>query len=203
MMVHRIKLFGLIMLVLLGVFTLLVLLSPCDITSHNLGNRTFKTSLPRLAAYHFVTGLNSFSFPTIFTSVNDFCVVAVGPDGGEYLMPNDFNKLLQHEHIVAHSEEEAVDMASLYVQSTEVYGNVIVISNLSDIPGVGDRPPDAPIDITPPRVSRFKDGYEIHLFLWRELGGVVKEMSITLIPESVSVEEQTRAITVGDYTGFR
>jgi len=133
------------------------------------------------------------------------CLLAVGPDGQILYMPNNFDMLVRREEISISSPESSLDLATTYVTLTSPY-RVVVLSDLDMIPGI-DRDPvpqhHSGVTISAPVVEKSSEGYYIvHLYTWKELGGVLEEWTLTISADgTVKPEVRTLQKWVGAALG--
>jgi hypothetical protein len=132
-------------------------------------------------------------------------LVALGPDGSLFEMPEELENIFLRERMSITAPELAVDVAAAYATLSIGYGNVIVLSSLDTIPGVEKNPPKKPITktVSAPQVMSFEGTFTVHFFTWKELGGVLEEWLITISENgTIMSESEPLATWVGAAIGL-
>jgi len=101
--------------------------------------------------------------------------IAVGCDNETFLLPDEFNYIIKRENITVNSNEKALEVLKTYINFS-LYG-ARILNSTSEIPGINcGRHAEVELNrIRPPEVKHEEEGYLIHFFLWRKVGGIVLE----------------------------
>src|SRR2546429_2316137 len=134
----------------------------------------FKTDIPAFQKYRLLL-----AWQGVWPSPPRPCLWAITPNGQILHMPEDFQKMIRTEHLSVSSSETALDLATTYVTLTSPF-KVVVLSNLGMIPGVDRAPHQFAFSISAPVVDRSDGNYVVHLFAWKQIGGIIEEWEIRI-----------------------
>ncbi|WP_125671093.1 hypothetical protein [Candidatus Methanodesulfokora washburnensis] len=122
-------------------------------------------------------------------------MIAVGRDGEAFLLPDEFNKVIEREKVKVNSEKEALEVIMAYLNCSIVYGEIKILYNASDIPKPCldeewcskhkeecekeiKRYEELRGIITPPKIYLENETYTLDFFTWANIGGVVEKWRI-------------------------
>jgi hypothetical protein len=145
-----------------------------------------------------------FPLTIVFPGDLDQAIIALGDDHTAYFLPGEYNEMIKGEDVRVDSGEKALQAAELYINSTSVYGEVRILYNISDIPGLSDADRAYPDNIsrvypsdksfwynesnaqyeqmtkifTPPVVSMDGSMYVAEFDSWKSIGGDVESWKV-------------------------
>ncbi len=136
------------------------------------------------------------------------CIVAVGCyDGHTFVLPNEFNIMIQREEISA-NETTALNLSKVYLmlwsQDYPRYGQLLFLESATDIPwsenAEGENPSKYENIVEPPYVSFDGGKCQVMFYTWSEYGGELYEWLFEVDSDGrVFVHSEQIAIEVGDF----
>ena len=132
-------------------------------------------------------------------------LILVDTRGREFRIPEQFQEIVRQEMIKVTTPQKALEVARTYVLLTGSYGEVLILSNMTEIPGIARNPPSKQLEVTParPRVSPTDQGFLVELYSWKELRGLIEQWTIVIDRQGdMQITSQQLATNVGDATGL-
>jgi hypothetical protein len=122
--------------------------------------------------------------------------VAVGYDKHAFVLPDEFNDMIQREGISVGTGDRALDLAKVYVMLqdhgylTEGSAFLIFPESAADIPESGGEGGA----VRPPHVSKKNGGYNVVVYSWSRLGGVLDKWEFDIKEDGRIQAEKTKVV---------
>lgn len=127
-----------------------------------------------------------------------FCLIAVGSNLDYFVLPRQFNAVMQQEGVEVNNSESVLDVVRKYLAITTTFGDVLILRQASDIPEVKEfERRELSTVIQPPKVDQVAGNWQVTVYSYARLGGVVKLWKLQIDRIGVIQIESERMIKNG------